>query len=190
MMFGVGVLESLMLWGIGGLGLVLGLPPGPEDPVVANVAPRECLFYVSWAGMPAPDPKSASQAEQLLAEPEIQQFAAEVERWIRQGVRAAAGTGRDADPLVDPLIDLVKKVITSPAAFYVTSLQIRWRDLSMLRAGAIVSLGQDAAKLRQTLAKCERLALPEEISKGSRSAVPRFGASGRRSSGRRCMARF
>lgn len=162
-MFGLGSLESLMLWGISGLGLVLGLAPGPEDPVVANVAPPECLFYVSWAGMAAPDPKSANQAEQLLAEPEVQQFAAEVERRIRQAVRAAAGTGRDAGPPREPIIDLVKKAITSPAAFYVTSLQIRGRDLSMVRAGAIVSLGQDAAKVRQTLAKWESLALPNEI---------------------------
>ena len=36
--------ESLPLLGLsGGGGLPLGLPPAAEDPVVANVAPEDCL---------------------------------------------------------------------------------------------------------------------------------------------------
>ena len=43
---------------LGDMGLPLGIPPGPEDPVLARVAPEECLFYMSWAGIASPDPKS------------------------------------------------------------------------------------------------------------------------------------
>ena len=47
------------LWMLGsGFVLPLGLPPGPEDPAVANVAPQECLFYMGWASMAKPDPKA------------------------------------------------------------------------------------------------------------------------------------
>jgi type II secretion system protein G len=66
-----------------GFGFPMGLPPGPEDPVVANVAPQECLFYVGWASMATPDPKSPNQLEQLFAEPEVQQLLSEVERLAR-----------------------------------------------------------------------------------------------------------
>ena len=37
----------------GGWTLPLGLPPAPEDPAVARMAPEKCLFYASWAGMAA-----------------------------------------------------------------------------------------------------------------------------------------
>ena len=56
----------------GGWTLPLGLPPGPEEPALARVAPAKCLFYASWAGMAAADAKSKNQTEQLLAEPEVQ----------------------------------------------------------------------------------------------------------------------
>ena len=58
----------------GQIGLPLGLPPLAEDPVLANIAPEECLVYFSWSGVAEPDPKSKNQTEQLLAEPEVQQF--------------------------------------------------------------------------------------------------------------------
>jgi hypothetical protein len=45
----------------GGIGLPLGIPPSPEDPQMAQMAPEECLFYVSWAGMATPDVKSTNQ---------------------------------------------------------------------------------------------------------------------------------
>ena len=60
----------LLLFG-GQVGVPLGLPPLPEDAVMASVAPPECLWYFSWSGVGEPDPKSTNQTEQLLAEPEV-----------------------------------------------------------------------------------------------------------------------
>lgn len=45
----------LYLLMLGGWGLPLGIPPGPEDPVLAKVAPQECLVYLSWAGTARPE---------------------------------------------------------------------------------------------------------------------------------------
>ena len=71
---------TLLLSASGGLGLPFGVPPTPEDPKLARVAPEECLFYLSWAGTASPDPKSANQTEQLLAEPEVQNFFKQIDR--------------------------------------------------------------------------------------------------------------
>ena len=49
-MLGMMRLMPLVLFGGSGMGLPLGVPPLPEDPVLAQVAPEECLFYTSWAG--------------------------------------------------------------------------------------------------------------------------------------------
>jgi len=94
----------------GGVGLPLGVPPLPEDPLLAKVAPEECLFYTSWAGTATPDPKSANQTEQLLAEPEVQQMIAEIERHIRASLRehAAARNDTQAAALLDDVASGVK----------------------------------------------------------------------------------
>ena len=58
-----------------------------EDPMLANIAPEECVAYMSSAGMATPDAKSGNQTEQLLAEPEVRQMAAEIERAVRAGLK-------------------------------------------------------------------------------------------------------
>ena len=39
----------------------LGSPP-VQDPNLGKIAPKQCVFYVGWAGMGAPDAKSAKIA--------------------------------------------------------------------------------------------------------------------------------
>ena len=75
-MFGMSPMELLIVFvlGLGGTGLPLGLPPGPEDPLLAKIAPEECLLYLSWAGMAKPSPDSKNHTEQLLTEQEMQHF--------------------------------------------------------------------------------------------------------------------
>ena len=42
---GIGVMELLILLGLGsGTGIPLGVPPGPEDPMLAQIAPENCLL--------------------------------------------------------------------------------------------------------------------------------------------------
>ena len=38
----------------GFVGLPLGVPPLPEDPRMAQVAPEECLYYTTWRAMGEP----------------------------------------------------------------------------------------------------------------------------------------
>jgi hypothetical protein len=155
----VSLMGLLVLLGLsGGAGLPLGLPPAPEDPVVASAAPEDCLFYLSWAGTAKPDPKSGNQLEQLLAEPETRQLAAEVERRIREGLRKAASReGPEAAKMADELIDLAKKALTSPAAVYLAKVEIGRRPPPVIQGGAIVGLGEDAAKVRATLEKYAKM---------------------------------
>ena len=52
----------------------MGLPPEPEPAVITQVAPEECIAYVSWAGMAKPNPESTNETERLLAEPSVRGF--------------------------------------------------------------------------------------------------------------------
>ena len=78
----------MMLLGGGGMGVPLGVPPLPEDPVLAKIAPEDCLLYFSSSGMAKPDSKSTNQTEKLFAEPEVQAAVAEVEKLIRASSRS------------------------------------------------------------------------------------------------------
>src|SRR5471030_278564 len=101
---------SMMSWllvVLSGFGLPLGTPPLPEDPMMARIAPQECLFYMSSSGMATPDAKSANQTEQLLAEPEVRHMAAEIERAIKTGLdRALKMQNAPQGPSSDEIVDL------------------------------------------------------------------------------------
>ena len=56
-------LSVLVMLLFGGIGIPLGVPPGQEDPLLARVAPEECLYYTTWAGVAKPDPNSSNQIE-------------------------------------------------------------------------------------------------------------------------------
>lgn len=155
---------ALMFFYGAGIGLPVGIPPGPEDPMLAAVAPQECLFYTSWAGTVATDPKSKNQTERLLAEPEVRQFARQVENAIRAGVLEAS---RRQSPHTavppDEIFNLAKLILTRPAAVFLQDLKLRppmggpglqaGPPMPEIHAGAIFQLGDDLAKVKAELEK-------------------------------------
>jgi hypothetical protein len=149
---GVGFLWLIMLGAGGGVGIPLGVPPLPEDPVLAKVAPAECLFYFASAGMAKPDAHSANQTEQLFAEPEIQHLVVEAEKLIRAQVKESAARERpEARAMAERGPTLVKVLLTRPLAVYVADAKVVPKRPPQVRAGAIVSLGEDADKVKDAL---------------------------------------
>jgi len=145
----VGLIFSLILGG----GIPLGVPPLPEDPLLARIAPEQCVYYVSSAGMAAPDPRSNNQVEQLLAEPEVAQFIAEIHQQVVRAVRQkAAAEGPEAAALAEDAAGWVKILLTRPAAVFVSRVALGPQGPD-LQAGAVVNVGEDVAKLKATLEK-------------------------------------
>ncbi len=136
------------LFAIGGFGLPVGVPPLPEDPMIAKIAPEECLGYMALAGMATPDPKSPNQTEQLLAEPEVQQMAKEIERVVRSAFGRSAGRSPLPGGLSnDNAIDAAKLLLTRPLAIYVSRVQVQPSG-PVVCGGAIINLGDNVAKIK------------------------------------------
>jgi len=145
----------LMLLMGGGGGLPLGVPPLPEDPLLARVAPEECLVYASWSGMATPDAKSTNQTEQLLAEPEVQRLLSEIERVIVAKVEEGQGAP-EAQAMVRDAIRWGKKLLTRPVAAFVSSVSVNPGGVNV-QGGLIASVGEDAAELQAALEKYQAL---------------------------------
>src|SRR5437764_1119595 len=140
----------MLMFAGGGGGVPLGVPPLPEDPVLTKIAPEECLFYTSSAGMAKPDPKSTNRTEKLFAEPELQTAAAEIEKLIRAGLKEAAKKGNpEGQMIAEEGPTLVKALLTHPFAIYVSEVKIdpKAKGPPQFRAGAVLGLGDNGDKV-------------------------------------------
>ena len=146
-----------------GLVLPLGIPPAPEDPVMQQAAPEECLAYATWSGIAAPDPKSPNQTEQLLAEAEMQQFAKEIMQTIDKLVaKQTADAGLQAAELARDAVGWAKTILSHPGALYLANVG---RKTDEVRAGAVFHLGADAEKIRKQIEKQLQALPPRAIEK-------------------------
>jgi hypothetical protein len=142
----------MMLFGAGGVGIPLGVPPLPEDPALAKIAPEDCLLYFSSAGMAKPDARSNNQTERLFAEPEVQKVAFEVEKLIRAQLKESVKQKKpEEQALAEDGPTLVKALLTRPLALYVAQVKPAAKGPPEVRAGAVVSLGEDADALKAAL---------------------------------------
>jgi hypothetical protein len=124
-MFGIGLTElvtilsfTLSLGGAGGL--PLSMPPLPPDPVIARVAPDECLFYFETAGLAAPEADTKNLTERMLADPEMQEFLGGVAEQVTALARERSPVGPEG---AEAVATLLRAVLTRPVALSVEKFQ-------------------------------------------------------------------
>jgi len=144
-MFGMGMIEMLMLlvMGPGGMALPLGLPPTEEDPLMSRIAPEQCMFYLSWAGTAQPDASSKNHTEQLLAEAEVQRLRKQLEAAISA---ALVNSAREEQKkvVVEQASKLFKTALTQPGAVYVGKVAFDQETRGIgVDAGIIINTGSD-----------------------------------------------
>ena len=150
-------LSFVMLLLLGGPGFPVGVPPLPEDPLIAKVAPEECLLYFSWAGMAPADAASKNSTERLLAEQEVQNFARLVEKAIAGTMlRASRDFGLPGAAATEGP-KLVKAILTRPTAGFIGGVTIGPRG-PQIDGGLIVGTGEETAALMKSVAAIEELA--------------------------------
>ncbi len=152
----------VLLMGGSPLGLPLSLPPLPADPAMAQVAPEDCLWYLSWAGCATPDPASSNHTEQLLAEQDVQRFVSELELRLREAIKRGAPQGAiagQAAVLAEEGPNLVKFVVTRPAAFFVEQAVFGPAGASV-KGGGVVSAGDRSAAIKKSIDRIAQVLVP------------------------------
>ncbi len=153
------ILAILLALGGGG-GLPLGVPPAAEDPLMYRVAPEECLYYTTWAGMADPDPSSGNATEQLLAEPEVQQLFEQLQQRLLEAVREKAGRDNaQAEAIVDDVAKWVGLLASHPTALFIADVKIKMTGPDVT-AGAVVQLGKENVEPLQAALRQYQAFLP------------------------------
>ena len=160
-MLGIGIAEYVIVLLIGsGGGLPLGVPPAPADPVLVSIAPEECLYYMTSAGVGDPQAESENRAEKLLAEPELRAFAKYATDELTQTMRRAALDSGDQTAAFysefGPV--LARVLLTRPLAMYVSRLELH-EDGGSIEGAAIIKPGELTADVRRALNRLSQ-ALP------------------------------
>jgi hypothetical protein len=135
----------------GGLsGLPMGLPPAEPDVRMSQVAPEECLFYLSWSGMAEPSADSPNHTEQLLAEPEVQRFIKEVTDSLTEALKQGAGQGENAGRVADITPRLLKQIAVNPTTFFAGKFGAGPTGMTV-PIGLVVKVGDGVAEFEKDL---------------------------------------
>jgi hypothetical protein len=151
-------LLAALLFGGGGLSGI-GVPLAP-DAGLQSAAPQECVAYFAHHGSAAPDAKSANHVEQLLAEPEIVAFSAELTRLAEEALKRMPADEEPARTAAATLPMIAKTLLARPSMLYVSSI-----DPNPMapdgRAGLIVAAGDQSAALRGAMFAWEQIYLQQ-----------------------------
>lgn len=149
------ILQWMVLMAATAEGIPPGLPPAAPDPVLAAVAPAQCVAYVTWSGVAAPDSKSENQTEQLLAEPAIQKLIATAGQALRNAYRAQTKAAADGTPPNDEaVLETILTSISRPGAAFLSKVEFSSNSAPPVLAGGMVfNLGEEAQKVWAVVVK-------------------------------------
>lgn len=179
---GIGLGMLLLLLTGGGMGPMLGLPPGPSDASLSRCPPTEAVVYVEWtergggvAGAPG--------LEGLLADHEIQSFVNKVETAITEMIERESYTASDQQRELSEIFPrLARQLLKRPGCFYLSfdgdnviapgGGPETWMSLAHgLRFSLIISGGKSAEAIETDLKKLVEF-LPESLRKETLDRQP------------------
>lgn len=135
-----------VFFGLGGsIGAPLGMSPAPEDPMMAAIAPDECLAYTTWSGSIVP-PADGNVTERWMAQPEItgawQGLQTEYLEYCRKG------TDPENAVFVEQALGVARHLLTHAVAIYITETTVtEFGPFEQLTGGAIVELGENPTEV-------------------------------------------
>ncbi len=135
-----------LVFGLGGsVGAPLGLPPGPEDPLMAAIAPEQCLVYSMWAGSVAPR-SDGSVTERWMAQPEIVAAWAKLQQaYVDYSLSMADAEDRTA---IRAAAEIARHLMTSSVAFYISEAPLTESGpLEKIVGGVVADFGDQASAL-------------------------------------------
>lgn len=141
---GLGIIELVILMGLGGGGgIPLGVPPAPEDPVMFQFAPDDCLYYATWAGIAAPSAESENSTERMIAGKEMMTFLSRVDQELMNWFdMTAAAEGGSEGEFITAISQLVRNVYLHHTAVCLERFELG--DVPEFYGAMLIKLGDEA----------------------------------------------
>ncbi len=121
--------------------------PLPEDPVVAQVAPAECLFFSSWTGKEKASPDAAqvgpNSTEQLFSDPKFLDYLKQVNETLYNLVEqqgAAQGVSKEQ---LDAALYFLKHLHTHAGSVYLSEVDAKWNEAPKISGGLVIRVDDD-----------------------------------------------
>lgn len=154
-MVGFGVIEAIVfviMLGSGGLGVPLGMPPGPEHPMLGRFAPENPEVFIAWTGSEKPggdDPTS-----KWMANPEIQATVAKVMAGLSKLAPEPDENESEADVLQRLVFKSVETSLYQGGSMFASGIQLNRRQ-PKFDAAMLIPLGDRALEFQQLVAALE-----------------------------------
>ncbi|MBM3999213.1 MAG: DUF1559 domain-containing protein [Planctomycetes bacterium] len=145
-------------------GIPLGMPPAAEDPVMARMAPADCLFFVTWAAAAAPDGSSMNETERLLAEPQVQRAIGRLLSQFDAVIDRMAADERDeaARVLARIASKAARWVLSETGAIAVSRVRPT-PDEPDIQGWAVMRLGESGREMPALLLQLQKTAPPNAV---------------------------
>ena len=117
--------------------------PLPEDPVVTQVAPAECLFYSSWTGKKKASPEATSSTEQLFSDPKFLDYLKQVNETLHNLVEQQRVGLEVSEELVDAALFFLKHLHTHAGSVYLSEVDAKWNAAPKFSGGLVLRVEDD-----------------------------------------------
>ena len=136
----------------GGLGVPLGMPPGPEDPMLGRFADEDTQMYFAWTGIGAPD--GDDPTSKWVAKPEIQTAVAKFKKGVEQRLNARANRNGEMSLLRRLAIKTMETSLYNGASIYAADIKFDARSPEF-EGAILIPLGDQKMELEQLVTELE-----------------------------------
>lgn len=152
-MMSFGMVEMLIVvlaFASGGIGLPLGMPPGPEDPMLGRFAPEDAQVYVAWTGfgkLDGDDPTS-----RWMAKPEILMMGTKLIDALGQLSKSEAGGDDELSRMKRLVIKATEASLYNGAAIFASGIKFDTRR-PKFEGALLIPLGDQAQNFQTQIAE-------------------------------------
>ncbi len=155
-----------LLWVVllgSGFGPSLGVPPQDFDPMLAKLAPPQCVYYTSWAGMSEPDPTTGNNTERLLADPEVKSLIHQIQECVQRVQSEVAESAGSSGRVIGQYLPLFQRVLFTHATAVFLENASPQPDGIGIRGAMVVNLGDELPQVEEALKSLWQAVSPEAL---------------------------
>ncbi len=146
------VLLVFLMFASGGLGLPLGMPPGPEDPALGRFADNDAQMVFAWTGMgpiQGDDPTS-----QWMAKPEILMAVGKLKEALEKEFGGQADRAGEMSLLRRLAMKTLESSVANGASIFATDIELDGRSPEF-KGAMLIPLADHKMELEQLVTQLE-----------------------------------